>query len=545
MVEDIWQQALARERHARMQAEQLLESSSRELLDANVRLRALVEEMEQRVMQRTRDLSTARDQALAAEQQAAAASAAKSSFLTNISHEIRTPMTAILGYAQLLRADGPRTPEQAGWCEELLRHARYLTSLLDDVLDLSRIEAGQVELHLEPTPVVLLLEEVEALHAPAAARQGLRLYREQQGEIPDHLRTDRARLRQILVNLTDNAIQFTEEVAVTLRAIGTLSQLRLEVEDTGPGLPDSVLAQLEAPPSAIPGPPAATAVGRARLGLGLDITRRLVVLLGGTLQVRSTPGRGTVFTVTLPLDALPAQPSEPETSAGRLPRLDGVSILLVDDSDDTRRLVRLLLERAGARVRTCADGQQALVQLRAAPRSADVVLMDIQMPVLDGLETTRRLRAHGLTIPIVAVTADATTETCARIAAVGFSAQLTKPLLLEGLLRCIHAVLPAHLRPPPTEGPPRLHRVSRMDLPEWLMVAFKQDLATKLAQLSSIQSSAEIRSLAHKIAGSGGSYGYNELTVAARALMAACEGGGDITGALETLMEESRAILEP
>jgi len=341
---------------------------------------------------------------------AVAAAQAKSEFLANMSHEIRTPMIAILGATELLREAGLCDAERVQQLESIRGEGQHLLTMLGDILDLSSIESGRLlveKRHWSPREV---LEEVVGRHADAARQKGLAISLSPGPSVPARVRTDPVRLRQILVHLVGNAIKFTESGTVRIgcdleSALGGAARLQIVVEDTGIGITAEQRSGLFEAFTQVDG---SLTRRHGGAGLGLALSRRLAQVLGGSLDVESAAGAGSRFTLSLPCprDDEPQKSSvvsKADTSlAGR--------VLLVEDVRATQRLYALYLQRAGATVDVASDGQEGLDKALAAFRSGrsyDVVLMDMQMPVLDGYSATRRLREAGYTGPIVAVTAHA------------------------------------------------------------------------------------------------------------------------------------------
>jgi CheY-like chemotaxis protein len=391
---------------------------------------------------------------------AEASSQAKSEFLANMSHEIRTPMTAILGYADLLDPDSnigqPLPALQTSDAVQTIRsNANHLLTIINDILDMSKIEAGQLSVECIETSPVQVIEEVASLMQPRAKDRGIEIRIQYETAIPVSIHSDPTRLRQILLNLVGNAIKFTEVGAVTIYAAcqPELQQMQFRVIDTGLGMtPEQrdLIARFEAFSQA----DTSTTRKFGGTGLGLRISNALASMLGGGITVESATGVGSTFTVTintgdlsdcelLAADQTPrlansknapqaAQIQKPQTENS----LQGVKILLAEDGPDNQRLVSFLLKKAGAEVSLADNGLIAVEMLERA--SADqlpqLVLMDMQMPELDGYQATRRLREQGFTLPIIALTAHAMASDRDKCLAAGCNDYLTKPLNRDSLL---------------------------------------------------------------------------------------------------------------
>ncbi len=375
--------------------------------------------------------------------EAAAANAAKSEFLAHMSHEIRTPMNAVLGLAQVLEREA-LAPNQRDMVGRIRSAGQSLLAILNDVLDLSKIEAGQLRIEPRPFDLRALLANLDSLMGQTAHAKGLALRIEAQALPPGLLLGDGLRIEQVLFNLVGNAIKFTErgEVALRVRA-DTLAdgglRLRVEVRDTGIGIAPEALARLFAPFTQ-----ADAGIGRrfGGTGLGLSICKRLVELMGGTIGAQSQPGLGSLFWFELPLTPVAgevAEPPAPSAPTQHGPRLRGAHVLVVDDSAMNRDLVERALALEGATATLAADGQQALELLKSRPQAFDAVLMDVQMPVLDGLGATRRIRAElGLVaLPVIAFTAGVRDEQQAAARAAGADDVLPKPMDLEQMTQLL------------------------------------------------------------------------------------------------------------
>lgn len=380
-----------------------------------------------------------------ASRRADAANAAKSQFLANMSHEIRTPLTAVLGYAELLRddkADALPTLGRTEIVDTICNAGQHLLTIINDILDLSKIEAGQMTLERVECSLPNLLRELETLLSPRATGKGVQFQLELATPIPELMLCDPTRLRQILMNLVGNAVKFTEEGSIVTE-VSVVSdpqgqRLRLDVIDTGKGLTTLQATQLFRPFTQ-----ADTTVTRkyGGTGLGLTISRRLAKMLGGDVSlVRSEPGVGSCFRLELPLEAPSAAVWSSslapvgETSAKRMEQTSATlagRILFAEDGPDNQRLISLVLRKAGATVEIAENGRIAgemWEQALAEGRPYDLLLTDVQMPEMDGLSLTQWLRRRGETRPIIALTAHAMAEDQQKCLAAGCDAFATKPI---------------------------------------------------------------------------------------------------------------------
>ncbi|MBL9122474.1 MAG: response regulator [Planctomycetaceae bacterium] len=380
----------------------------------------------------------------AAKLEAEAASRFKSEFLASMSHEIRTPMTAILGFSEVL-ASVLADPEQVEIAHTIKRNGEHLVRIVNDILDLAKIEAGKVAVATEPCDVRELVREVHASLAPGAEKQGVGFEVECAAEVPERVRCDTTRLRQILFNLVGNAIKFTPRGEVRLavsapeRAAG--ARLEFQVTDTGIGMTPEQLSQLFEPVAQVHRSADRREPGT---GLGLTISQRLARLLGGEITVASQAQHGSTFVLSLPLlrDDGPAPPPAAQDSevVEAQPVVLRCRVLLAEDGRDSQLLISRLLTAAGAALEIVEDGEQALAKIAAAETNQtpfDVVLMDMQMPVLDGSAATRRLRARGCRLPIIALTASAMKGDREQCLALGCSDYLTKPIDRAQLLATV------------------------------------------------------------------------------------------------------------
>ena len=345
-----------------------------------------------------------------AKAQADAANQAKSRYITAISHELRTPLNGILGYAQLLEDDPAMPAHRRGAVQVIRRGGDHLLSLIEGTLDIARIESGRLALELGPMHFADAVDELVRLFEPQAAERGLRFVHSRSGTLPELVRADEKRLRQILINLLGNAVKFTRSGQVSLRVDYSREMARFEVEDTGPGMGEAELAQVFEP--FVRGT-AAGGNASTGTGLGLTIARMLTGLMGGELSVRSTPGQGSCFTVRLYLPELQARASQRERPAQLRhtgyagPRL---RLLVVDNEEADRRLLADRLVPLGFSLLQAESGEAALALLAALPadQAVQAIFLDLAMPGIDGWTTLRRLRAQGLSqAPVAIVSANA------------------------------------------------------------------------------------------------------------------------------------------
>ena len=375
---------------------------------------------------------------------AEAANRAKSVFLANMSHELRTPLNAILGFAQIMVRDPNLGESQRSKLETINRSGRHLLSLINDVLEISRIEAGRTTVQNEIFCLADMLAEVEDMIRVRAEAKGLRFDKEQSGELPRYVVGDAHHLRQVLINLLGNAVKYTDRGSVTLRLRAVEERIRFEVADTGVGIGADDLSRIF---QAFYQTDAGVAKGEGT-GLGLTISREFVRLMGGEIEVDSEPGQGSVFGFGLPLpeaDA-PAISVPPSRVVGLAADQPPVRVLVAEDNPDNRELITLLLSGVGFEVKAVENGQKAIDCFESW--RPHFIWMDMRMPVLDGYEATKIIRSlsGGNAIKIAALTASAFREDRDAILAAGCDDLLAKPVEESRLFRVMGDLLGVRYR---------------------------------------------------------------------------------------------------
>jgi PAS domain S-box-containing protein len=511
---------------------------------------------------------------------AEAANRSKSEFLANMSHEIRTPMGAILGFAEMLLVKSPEECAQIGCVQIIKRNSLHLLELINEILDLSKVEAGQMKVERISCDLLELLLEIVSLMRPRAAEKGLGFEVTFGGPIPPVIQSDPLRLRQILVNLLGNAVKFTEagniEMRITAESVGGPNfVLRVEVRDSGIGMTPEQLGRLF-----IPFTQGDASITRkfGGTGLGLTISRLLAKLLNGDITATSQPGTGSTF--TLKVDGGPSADVEQLqdlTEASLSAKLGQKvhtdiklrgRILLVEDGADNQRLLRMQLCDAGASVTSALNGQIA-VDL-ATTQTFDLILMDMQMPVMDGYAATRELRRRGLATPIIALTAHAMAEDRDRCLASGCSGYLSKPIDEDKLLKTVHEHLAksagagiAGSLPPADKatGPNRIIasapveasspiRSSHASNPRMMTIipgfvdGLPGTVGTMIDRLKHNDLPA-LQKIAHQLLGTCGGYGFAQVSEPARMVEQSIKAGQTlefITPAVTSLIEIIRRI---
>ncbi|MBJ7416246.1 MAG: response regulator [Niveispirillum sp.] len=494
--------------------------------------------------------------------QAEAAERAKSAFLANMSHEIRTPLNAIIGFADLLRDEQAPVAEREKWLSLQMEASRALVAIVDDILDLSKIEAGRLELEMGPLDPAALAESCVALLTPRAADKGLSIRTEISDDLPQWVLGDVARLRQVLLNLLSNAVKFTSEGQVVLSVMRTGVQMRFTVTDTGMGIPADRLRHLFMPFMQLD---ASVTRRFGGTGLGLAITRRLVEAMEGRITVESQSGVGSRFEITLPLAIAAAPPVEPEPAAvAALPSYRPLSILLAEDVFANQMLVRTILEKAGHRVNVVENGAEAVEDVTRGNGTYDLVLMDVQMPILDGMEATRRIRQAGYdSLPILALTANVLKEEREACLEAGMNGHIAKPVSPQALNQAIADIAGFRLTatasaPVATESvtaAPQTESALDQSILDNLLLVVGDDIGVQLlndaltsfrTRVDTIMAAGEdlhrIEREAHSLVSAAGNLGFMPLSRHCRALMIAADAGERaeverLTASLPTLCE--------
>jgi len=489
------------------------------------------------------------------------ASRAKSEFLSNMSHEIRTPMTAILGFTDVLRGSGVRDEdERQRHLATISKSGKHLLGLINDLLDLSKVESGAMEIERIETALAAVVNEVIKTLRVKAEEKSIDLSLEIRTALPETIESDPARLRQIVTNLVGNAIKFTEQGGVTI-GIGFLDkELCVDIVDTGIGMSTSQQAAIF---DAFTQADASITRRFGGTGLGLSISRELARALGGDVTVTSVPGEGSTFSIRLPCAEVdPSRMLEPAAILAALDDVDEVTegrwrfpsahLLVVDDAAENRELLSLVLGGLGLQLTLAENGKQALDHVLEG--DFDAVLMDIQMPVMDGYEAVRRMRESGVDIPVVALTAHAMKGDERRILATGFSHYQTKPIDIEKLTAMLAQLVDGErleegieateaatqadlLAPAPmseASNPARTDEFLFSSLaasdPQFkpIVEAFLDRLDGRLEEMSRALSKGahdELARLAHWLKGSGGTVGFDAVFPMARNLEVAARQG--------------------
>ena len=463
---------------------------------------------------------------LAAKQAAEAAMHAKSQFLANMSHEIRTPLTAIIGFTEALRDEWDYNPTQMHCLDVIRNNGKHLLEIINQILDLSKIDAGALTIETAPCDIVELIEELRFMFAPTVTEKSLTLSINYACPLPRVVTTDTLRLKQVLINLLGNAIKFTTSGRIELAVAWEESSQHLlfKVTDSGIGMTSEQATSLFKPFCQ-----ANESITRqfGGTGLGLSISERLVRALGGSIQVSSDLGQGSVFSFSVlaptPRDATISRASPSEITPERpheqsVPRAFSGNVLFADDALDNRRLVEHFLKKVGLNVVLVENGQEAREAVKS--QDFDLILMDMQMPVMDGLTATRSIRQDGVRIPIIAISAGAMTSDIEKAMDAGCDTHLSKPFSRDSLYETLARYL-NNGRSQNVDFPlsPLVSSLVGGD-PDMvsLLVEFIDGLPQRFLDISTAcggRDSAKLAALAHKLKGSAGMYGLPELALVA------------------------------
>ncbi len=509
------------------------------------RLKKAKEDLEQI----NKSLEGAIAQANAFAHEAAQADKAKTEFLANMSHEIRTPMTAILGFSEQLRNPNMSPKERDEYLDIIGRNGTHLLEIINDILDISKIEAEKLTIERIPSSVVKVASDVASLMRVKTEQKGISLSVKYIGEIPETIFTDPTRLRQIMVNLIGNAIKFTEigGIQITIRFLpqwrDNKPAMEIKVSDTGIGMSEETVNSIFNP---FRQGDSSTSRKYGGTGLGLAISFNLAKLMAGDLTVESIPDKGSTFTLILPTGSVKGvnmlteptegisehqEPVSAENTAQNT--LNDLRILLAEDGPDNQLLIRTILQKAGAEVEIAGNGLVAVEKVRETDKPFDLILMDIQMPEKDGYQATKEIRNMGITCPIIALTAHAMSEDREKCLAVGCNDHCAKPVNRNHLITTIarHAGRNSHdttkviMAEPAQASPASLtpiksefeHDPAIEDILNDFVAALPEKVSA-MKEASANNHFSMLERLAHQMKGAGGGYGYPQLTEKATAL---------------------------
>lgn len=475
--------------------------------------------LENQVKLRTAELTVANEALEVAKEAAEVSDRSKGTFIATMSHELRTPMTSIIGFAESILEDRVNRDEGDRRISKIIRNANHLLQLMNNVLDISKIEVNRLEIEQIPLQPARLLQELEDLIGQRAREKQLTLDIHYQFPIPAEIRGDPTRLKQILLNLCSNAIKFTTQggIRIQIHADRLSNKLHFAVIDTGIGIPAD---KLETVFEAFSQADSSTTRKFGGTGLGLSISKQLSEAMGGEMSLLSDEGKGSQFTFCVDMGKpAPAEWIHDLKEISRLrqqgpdefmvPTLEG-HILLAEDWPDNQELIRMYVERTGAKVTLVENGQQAVET--ALVGEFDMILMDVQMPELDGMEATQILRAAGFSKPIIALTANVSRSDVDQYLASGFDDHLAKPIERTSFYRTLAAILPSanESRPPPAEQDDKYQGL----VDDFL--ARLPEIMLEIQQAAERQDWQELRRPLHNLKGLGGSFGFPVLSQLAK-----------------------------
>lgn len=474
------------------------------------------------------DSRTFQQELVEAKQKAEAAMHAKSQFLANMSHEMRTPLTAIMGFAESLLQDVDRTPQERHCLQVIVNNGNHLFEVINDILDLSKLDAGAMAIEETTFELVAMMEEVRSMFAPRIAEKALSFSVHYEWPLPRWIKSDELRLKQIVINLLSNSIKFTErgwiEVHVAFNA--PLNEVSITVTDSGIGMTIDQRAKLFQPFSQ-----ANESITRkyGGTGLGLTISRRLAQALGGDITVASEPGSGSTFRVFIrpeivTTELLQEAPHEPDSSTAVNPAVPPHLIgrvLFADDAVDNRKLVEHLLDKVGVTPVLVEDGDQAIKAVLSQP--FDLILLDIQMPNVDGLSAARSMRLAGIKAPIVALSAGTMTSDVLQAVEAGCSMHMGKPFTAQSFFEMLARFLPQadqkRAESPETAMKRVVKAASDTAIIDAEMIPLLRDFIDRLpTRVEDIRAAfqennrSKVQLLAHRLKGSAGLYGFPELS---------------------------------